>query len=71
MEKKPLGLEEIEAQTALELPERVMPLVTVVITDFLDVGDITLTVANNNVAAIVCANVLAVDSDATCEIQQQ
>ncbi len=68
-EKKMLNLEEIEAQMALELPDREMlALVTVVITDFLDVGDITIQNININAAVQLCAQVIAVDSDVSCTI---
>ena len=56
MEKKLLSMEELEAQTALELPSREMPaLLTLVIVDLIDVGDITITVQNIRVAAVICA----------------
>jgi hypothetical protein len=48
-------MEELEAQTALELPNREMPLVTLVLVDLIDIGDVTVTVRNVNVAAQVCA----------------
>jgi len=53
MSKKMLSLEEIEGQTALELPERETMLVFV----FLTIGDVTVNipVQNNNVAVQVCA----------------
>ncbi len=54
-EKKALSFEELEAQTALELPNREMPLITLVIVDLIDVGDITIRVRDVNVAAQICA----------------
>ena len=51
VEKQPLSLADIEAQTALELPEREMlALVTVVITNVLNHLSVTIDVKNNNVA---------------------
>ncbi|HSH81964.1 MAG TPA: hypothetical protein VLA19_25845 [Herpetosiphonaceae bacterium] len=55
MEKRTLNLAEIEAQTALELPDREMMLVTIVITNLLNNLTIDVDVANNNVALQVCA----------------
>ena len=67
-EKKTLSLEALEAQTALELPSREMPLITLVIVDLVDIRDITITVRNVNVAAQICAalgGVLVDDSPPT------
>ena len=55
MSKRTLSMEELEAQTALELPNREMPLVTLVLVDLIDIGDVTVTVRNVNVAAQICA----------------
>jgi hypothetical protein len=58
-EKKPLDIEEIEAQTALELPDRdLLQLVTI--------GDVTITITDSNVG--VCANV--VGNNQHCHIRQ-
>jgi hypothetical protein len=57
MEKKTLNFEELDAQTALELPSREMPLITLVLVDLVDIGDVTITVRNINVAAQICAAV--------------
>ncbi len=54
-EKKALSLEDLEAQTALELPDREMMLVTVVITNVLNNLSIEVDVRNVNVAIQVCA----------------
>jgi len=74
-EKKRLSFTDIEAQAALELPDREMMLVTVVIAnafnDFIEVN-----VKNNNIAVQVCAiveliNVELLTADVlTCEIEQ-
>lgn len=69
MEKKTLGVEDLEAQTALELPERELPLVTVVLTNVLSNNTVTIDVRNVNVAAQICAGVLN-SGNVTCEIQQ-
>ena len=77
LEKKRISREEIEAQTALELPDReLLSLVTVVITNVLNHLSITVDVKNVNVAAQICAVVelinvelLTVDS-LTCTIHQ-
>jgi hypothetical protein len=75
LEKKRLTLEELEAQTALELPEReMMALVTVIITNLLNNLSIEVDVRNNNVAVQVCAVVTALSSlvatPLDCDIQQ-
>ena len=61
-EKKPLGVEELEAQTALELPDRdMMALVNILIFDVVDLRNVVVAVPIG-VAANVCgvqANVLA------------
>jgi hypothetical protein len=75
LEKKRLTLDELDAQTALELPERdMMALVTVVITNLLNNLSVDVDVRNNNVAVQVCAVVTAlntfVGTSLTCDIQQ-
>src|SRR5262245_15214083 len=58
VEKQPLSLADIEAQTALELPDREMlALITVVITNVLNNLSVDITVKNNNVAVQLCAAV--------------
>jgi hypothetical protein len=75
--KRTLTLDDIEAQTALELPERnMLGLVTVVITNLLNNLSVDIDVRNNNVAVQVCAvvdalsTILTVDQ-LTCTIQQR
>jgi len=75
LEKKVLSLEEIEAQAALELPDREMMLVTVIINNVLNNLSIDVDVRNVNVAVQVCAVVNALntilDGDRlTCTIEQ-
>jgi hypothetical protein len=75
LEKKRLTLDELDAQTALELPEReMMALVTVIITNLLNNLTVDVDVKNNNVAVQVCAVVTALSSlvstPLSCEIQQ-
>jgi len=69
-EKRALSLEDIEAQTVLELPDRELALVTVVIGNLLSNNTVTIDVRNVNVAAQICAAVLAVDTTVTCEVKQ-
>ena len=70
MEKRTLNLSEIEAQTALELPDReMMALVTIVITNLLNNNTVTIDVRNINVAAQICAALLS-NANVTCDIQQ-
>ena len=80
VEKKLLALEELESQTALELPERESP-VLVVLTCLVCVGkvNIPINIEDVTVAAQVCAavdaiqvNVLSVPTDAfDCEVRAQ
>ena len=62
-EKRALSVEKIEAQTALELPDRdMLALVNVVVFDVIDVIDV-----NANVAANVCGvGVISQNVDGTC-----
>ena len=74
--KKTLTLEALESETALELPNREMFLVTVVITNVLNNLSIDVDIRNVNVAVQVCAIVEAISvellsADALrCTIQQ-
>jgi len=81
IEKKQLSFQDIEAQTALELPERETMLVTVVITNVLNDLTIDVDVTNNKIAIQVCAivadiNALLVDDEGnsvaflSCVVQQ-
>ncbi len=75
LEKKALSLEEIEAQTALELPDREMMLVTVVITNVLNNLSVDIDVRNNKIAVQICAavdllNTILDGDQLTCEINQ-
>ena len=76
LEKKTLTLNDIEAETALVLPERnMMALVTVVINNVLNNLTIDVDVRNINVAVQVCAvvnllNTILVGDRLTCTIEQ-
>ena len=59
MEKRTLNMAELEAQTALELPDRDMMLVTIVITNLLNNVTVDVDVRNIQVAAQVCAALLS------------
>ena len=59
MSKPLLTLEEIDAQSALELPERELPALVTVTCLAVCVGSISVTVENVHVAAAVCAAVQA------------
>ena len=78
LEKKTLTLTDIEAETALVLPERnMMALITVVITNVLNNLSIDVDVRNINVAVQVCAivhllnTILAGGNTLTCTIEQR
>ena len=59
-EKRPLSMEQIEAQTALELPERATPALVTVTCLAVCIGSIQVTVQNIRIAAAVCAAVQAI-----------
>jgi hypothetical protein len=63
VEKKTLSIDELDAQTALELPDREMlALVNVVVFDVIDLRDV-----NVNVAANVCGvGVISENVEGTC-----
>jgi hypothetical protein len=75
--KKILTLEQLDAQTALELPNRDMFLITVVVTNVLNDLSVDVDVRNINIALQVCAVVELIDSDLfgghtlTCNIEQR
>ena len=68
LERKALSAEDLEAQTAFELPDReMMALINIIIFDVVDLRNVTVQVPIG-VAANVCgvqANVLAQDTDQT------
>ena len=79
--KKALSIAELEAQSAMELPDREMMLVTVVITNVLNNLTVEIDVSRNNVAVQICAavqllNGILVDGDNNtvavldCDIEQ-
>ena len=70
LEKQPLSMEELEAQNAIELPQRDTLLVTVVITNVLNNLTIEIDVRNVNVAAQICAAILTQQTNVTCEVRQ-
>ncbi len=59
VQKKMLSDLDLESQVALELPDREMMLVTVVITNLLNNLTIDIDVRNVQVAAQICANLIA------------
>ena len=74
--KNLMTLDRLDAENALELPNREMLLVTIVITNVLTHFSIPINVTNNKVAVQVCAIVEAINSDLfavdtlDCDIQQ-
>ena len=75
--KKMLTAEQLDTQSVVELPNRDMLLVTVVITNLLNNLSVDVDVKNVQVAVQVCAvvealntEVLTVDS-LTCQVQQR
>ena len=78
LEKEALSLDVLEAQTALELPDREMMQIVVVIGDVLSDNTIKIDVRNNRIAAQVCALIDVInlivgpnrEGPLTCEITQ-
>jgi hypothetical protein len=75
--KKMLTSEQLDAQAVLELPNRDMLLITVVIANVLNNLSVDVDVRNINIAVQVCAVVEALNSELlstdslTCDIQQR
>jgi hypothetical protein len=67
VEKKMLSDLDLESQAALELPDREMLLVTVVITNILNGLSVDIDVRDVNVAAQICAAVLS-SGRFTCDV---
>jgi hypothetical protein len=74
-EKKRLSFDDIEAQAALELPDRATPVIVVIGCLGVCVGQIRLNIEDVNVAAQVCAQVEAITvlsaQVLTCDIRQR
>jgi hypothetical protein len=74
--KNLMTMDRLDAETALELPNREMLLVTIVIGNLLSGNDVEVNVVNNKVAVQVCAIVELIDSDLLggntldCDIRQ-
>lgn len=73
LEKKRLSLEEMEAQTALELPNRdLLALINVFIVNTLNNLTVSIPVKNNNVAVQICAVVNILNTNVgtalTCQV---
>jgi hypothetical protein len=75
--KKMLTAEHLDTQSVMELPNRDMLLVTVVINNVLNNLSIDVDVRNISVAVQVCAVVEAIDTDLlggnvlTCDVRQR
>ena len=72
LEKRTIGVAELENQGAFELPTRdMMALINVIVFDLIDGGvlnNLTIEVKNNNVAAQICAVVNLLSSTAPLEL---
>ncbi len=67
-DKRTLSLADIESQAMVELPERdMLSLVNLIA---LNGNTVTITVANNKVAAQVCAQALASGDFLSCTVRQ-
>jgi hypothetical protein len=74
VEKRKFGFADVEAQSAFELPDREMMLVTVVITNVLNNLSVDVDVKNVSLGVQVCAvvnaiNTVLVGESLTCQIR--
>lgn len=69
LQKQVLSLEELDAEVALELPDRETMQVVIIITDLIEDITVTVDVRNVNIAAQICAQLIATGRF-ECEIQQ-
>ena len=69
LQKQALSLEELDSQVALELPDRETMQVVVIITNLIRDITVTIDVRNVDVAAQICAALLATGRF-DCQIQQ-
>ncbi len=69
LQKQALSLEELDSEVALELPDRETMQVVIIITDLIRDITVTVDVRNVNVAAQICAQLIATGRF-SCEIQQ-
>ncbi len=65
-----LSVEDLESQAVMELPDRELMLVTIVIGNLLSNNTVNIDVRNIDIAAQICAAVLSNNTNLTCEIQQ-
>ncbi len=70
MDKRMLSVEDLESQAVMELPDRELMLVTIVIGNLLSNNTVNIDVRNIDIAAQICAAVLSNNTNLTCEIQQ-
>jgi hypothetical protein len=72
-EKKQLSFEEIEAQTAMELPDRETPIAIIVTCLAICIGQVRLDVRDVNLAVALCAEIEAITVNGVdvfnCEIE--
>ncbi len=68
LERKALSAEDLEAQTALELPNRDLMQVIVVPPGLINID---VDVRDVNVGANVCVQAIAENSQVTCEVTQR
>ena len=75
LEKRPLTLDDLESQAALELPDRDLMQVIIIPGGLVNVvvGDVTVNVdlRDVNVGANVCVQAIASQSSVTCEVTQR
>ena len=70
-QKQLLSQADLDSQMALELPNRDLMLVTVVITNLLNNNTVTIDVRNIDIAAQICAAVLTNQTNVDCDVVQK
>ncbi len=67
MSKRTLTVQDLDAQTAVELPDRDMMLVTVVLNNILNNNTVTITLRDIDLALQLCAQLVASESVLQCD----
>ncbi len=65
-----LSVEDLESQAVMELPDRELMLVTVVINNVLNNNTVTIDIRNIDIALQICAAILTNNTNVTCTVNQ-
>ena len=70
LQKRYLTSEDLAAEAAFELPDRELMLITIVLNNVLNNLTVSIDVRNVNVAAQICATLLATGAFTSCTVTQ-